>query len=225
MYLLRLLVETIVIAGVLPAVLIFSIAGRWDLWNVWAYVGILTILFCYHIVALYRKNPDLLKEREKPPSHGRAWWTITITPAVMYILQPIVAGLDHRYHWSDIIPLGGVIAGLVIVVIGLSLLTWAMFVNPFFSGAIRIQADRGQRVIHEGPYAFLRHPGHAGGILAFLAAALALNSLLSILPVVVIMVPIVVYRTIVEEQMLRDELAGYADYAAKVPYRLIPGIW
>jgi len=39
------------------------------------------------------------------------------------------------------------------------------------------------------------------------------------------MVPIVVYRTIVEEQMLRDELAGYANDAAKVRYRLIPGVW
>jgi protein-S-isoprenylcysteine O-methyltransferase Ste14 len=191
----------------------------------WAYVGILTVLFCYHIVALYGKNPDLLKEREKPPSHGRAWWTITISPAVMYILQPVVAGLDHRFHWLDIAPPGGVIAGLAIVIIGLALLIWAMSVNPFFSGAIRIQADRGQRVIREGPYAFLRHPGHAGGILAFVAGGLALNSLISILPVVVIMLPIVVYRTIVEEQMLRNELAGYADYAAKVRYHLIPGVW
>jgi len=158
MFLLRLLIETIVISGVLPAVLIFSIAGRWDLWIVWAYVGILTILFCYHIVALYRKNPDLLKEREKPPSHGRAWWTIPISPAVTYLLQPIVAGLDYRFHWSYSVPLGGVIAGLVIVVIGLALLIWAMSVNPFFSGSIRIQVDRGHRVIREGPYAFLRHP-------------------------------------------------------------------
>jgi protein-S-isoprenylcysteine O-methyltransferase Ste14 len=28
-----------------------------------------------------------------------------------------------------------------------------------------------------------------------------------------------------EDQMLREELAGYADYAAKVRYRLIPGVW
>jgi len=223
--LIRLLVGTIVISGVLPAVLIFSIAGRWDLWNVWAYVGILTIMFCYHIVALYRKNPDLLKEREKPPSHGRAWWTITISPAVMYILQPVAAGLDHRFHWLDIVPLGGVIAGLVIVVISLALLIWAMFVNPFFSGAIRIQADRGQRVIHKGPYALLRHPGHAGGTLAFVAGGLALNSLVSIIPVIVIVLPIMIYRTMLEDQMLRDELAGYAEYVAKVRYRLIPGIW
>ena len=71
----------------------------------------------------------------------------------------------------------------------------------------------------------MRHPGYAGFLLFYVASGLALNSLLSIIPMVVIALPIFVYRTLVEDQMLRDELAGYADYAAKVRYRLIPGIW
>ena len=71
----------------------------------------------------------------------------------------------------------------------------------------------------------VRHPAYAGGTPALVAGGLALNSLISIIPVMAIMLPIVVYRTIVEEQILRDELPGCADYAAKVRYRLIPGIW
>jgi protein-S-isoprenylcysteine O-methyltransferase Ste14 len=141
------------------------------------------------------------------------------------LVQPIIAGLDHRFHWSDNIPLAGVVAGLVIAAIGLGVVIWAELINPFFSGAVRIQADRGQRVISAGPYAIVRHPAYAGGLPALVAGGLALNSLVSIIPVVVLALPITVYRTIIEDQMLRDELAGYVDYAAKVRYRLIPGVW
>jgi protein-S-isoprenylcysteine O-methyltransferase Ste14 len=80
-------------------------------------------------------------------------------------------------------------------------------------------------VIREGPYAIVRHPAYAAGTLALAAGGLALNSLVSIIPAVVIWLPILIYRTMIEDQMLREELAGYAEYAAKVRYRLIPGVW
>jgi len=215
---------SVIVSVALPPVLFFSFAGRWNLWYVWAYAGILAILFSFNLLALYLKSPDLLQERMKLPS-GRAYWTGPIIPAIALLLQPPIAGLDHRFHWSDIVPLAGVLAGLVIVAIGWGLVNWAELINPFFSGAVHIQADRGQMVISEGPYGIVRHPGYAGGLLACVAGGLALNSLLSIIPVVVITLPILIYRTMIEDQMLRDELAGYADYAAKVRYRLIPGVW
>ena len=223
MYLFWAWVSTIVSIA-LPPVLVFSLARQWDLWYVWAYAGILALLYSFNILALHLKKPDLLKERMRPPS-GRAYWTGVIYPVVQLLVQPIVAGLDHRYHWSDSVPLYGVAAGLAIVAIGLGVVIWAELINPFFSGAVRIQADRGQRVIREGPYAIVRHPAYAGGLPALVAGGLALNSLISIIPVIVIVLPIMIYRTMIEDQMLRDELAGYSDYAAKVRYRLIPGIW
>jgi protein-S-isoprenylcysteine O-methyltransferase Ste14 len=215
---------SLIVSIALPPVLFFSLAGRWDLWYVWAYAGILTLVFSFNLLSLYFKNPDLLKERMKPPS-GRAYWTGPIIPAVALLLQPPIAGLDHRFHWSDIVPLTGVLVGFVMVAIGWGLVNWAELVNPFFSGAVRIQDDRGQQVISEGPYAVVRHPDYAGGLLASVAGGLALNSLISILPVVVIALPILIYRTMIEDQMLQAELPGYANYAAKVRYRLIPGVW
>jgi protein-S-isoprenylcysteine O-methyltransferase Ste14 len=215
---------SLIVSIALPPVLVFSLAGRWDLWYVWAYAGILALLYSFNILALQLKKPDLLKERMKPPS-GRAYWTGVVFPVVQLLLQPIIAGLDHRFHWSDVVPLGWMLAGLVIVALGMGLVIWAELINPFFSGAVRIQADRGQRVISEGPYSVVRHPAYAGGIPALIAGGLALNSPVSIIPVVVIVLPIMIYRTILEDQMLREELAGYADYAAKVRYRLIPGVW
>lgn len=123
------------------------------------------------------------------------------------------------------ITLPPVLAGLAIVALGMGLVIWAELINPFLSGAVRIQADRGQRVISNGPYRIVRHPSYAGGIPALVAGGLALNSLVSIVPVIAIALPIMIYRTMLEDQMLRDELASYAEYAAKVRYRLIPGLW
>src|SRR5262249_49928265 len=121
-------------------------------------------------------------------------------------------------------PSAGVMAGLAIFAIGLGLFTWSALVNPFFSIVTRIQADRGQRVISEGPYGIVRHPGYAGNLLGMVVGGIALNSLLSIIPSVIAVVT--TFRgTAIEDRMLQDELAGYAQYAEKVRYRLIPGIW
>jgi protein-S-isoprenylcysteine O-methyltransferase Ste14 len=224
MYLLLNLVAMVVFLGVI-ATMIFSLAGRWDVWNVWAYAGIVTVVFLFMTLGTYRISPDLLKERIRPPTRGRVRWPSSLVTVVVSILQSVIVGLDQRFHWSDIVAPAGVVAGLGLVAIGVGLMTWSALVNPFFSPVTRIQADRGQQVISAGPYRIVRHPGYAGALLWLLASPLALNSLLAMIPVVVIMVPLTLYQTMIEDRMLRGELAGYADYAVSVHYRLIPGVW
>ncbi len=75
-----------------------------------------------------------------------------------------------------------------------------------------------------GPYRIVRHPGYAGNIVALVGIVLALNSLWTLIPAVVALI-IAVIRTVLEDQTLRDELPGYRDYARRVRYRLIPGIY
>jgi protein-S-isoprenylcysteine O-methyltransferase Ste14 len=224
MWLLRNLV-TFMSLAVIAAGLISGLAGRWDLWNVWAYAGMLAVLVLSMTLGNYRSRPDLLKERLKPPTGGRVRVPSSRAGPVVLILQWIVAGLDQRFHWSDIVPPAGMVAGLVIVALSMGLFTWAALVNPFFSSVTRIQDERGQRVISAGPYAIVRHPAYAGLILYAAGGGLALNSLLSIIPILVLLLPTTVYQTMVEDRMLQGELAGYAEYAAKVRYRLIPGLW
>jgi len=97
-------------------------------------------------------------------------------------------------------------------------------VNPFFSAVVRIQRDRGHRVIEAGPYRLVRHPGYLGGLLSQLAAPLVLESVWAWIPAALIVV-LVGVRTAQEDRALRAELEGYVAYAARVPRRLLPGIW
>jgi protein-S-isoprenylcysteine O-methyltransferase Ste14 len=99
-----------------------------------------------------------------------------------------------------------------------------MIENRFFSSMVRIQVDRGHVVCDSGPYRVVRHPGYAGNLLALPGMVLALNSMWTLIPAAVALV-IAVIRTVLEDQTLQDELPGYRDYARRVRYRLIPGIY
>jgi len=99
-----------------------------------------------------------------------------------------------------------------------------MQANRFFSAVVRIQEERGHAVASGGPYRFVRHPGYVGMIAQFLVTPLTLGSLWALMPAG-IAVGLYVWRTALEDRTLREELAGYQDYAARVRYRLLPGIW
>ena len=99
-----------------------------------------------------------------------------------------------------------------------------MVANAFFVATVRIQTDRNQMVISSGPYRYVRHPGYAGTILLHLAMPFMLNSLWALIPAGLIVLVLIV-RTALEDKTLHDELLGYKEYAARVRYRLLPGVW
>jgi protein-S-isoprenylcysteine O-methyltransferase Ste14 len=96
--------------------------------------------------------------------------------------------------------------------------------NRFFSGTVRLQPERGQRVVSSGPYRWIRHPGYAGGLLVYLATPIFLDSIWACLPAI-LLTALLVLRTALEDRFLQDELAGYREYAGRVRYRLVPGVW
>jgi protein-S-isoprenylcysteine O-methyltransferase Ste14 len=113
---------------------------------------------------------------------------------------------------------------LTFFVLGQGLFSWAMASNKYFSTCVRIQIDRGHTVATSGPYRYIRHPGYVGYTVSFLGMSLALGSLWAIIPAGLIACLLVV-RTALEDRTLQDELPGYKDYAQRVRYRLLPGIW
>ena len=136
----------------------------------------------------------------------------------------VVAGLDAvRFEWSAM-PVGWWALGLALFVAGTSLFSWSMGVNPFFEKTVRIQTDRGHRLIDTGPYACVRHPGYVGFLGWILAPPLLLLSWWAFVPAALSVAGLVA-RTALEDRTLRAELDGYADYARRVRYRLIPGLW
>jgi protein-S-isoprenylcysteine O-methyltransferase Ste14 len=206
---------------VAAAVALFAAAGTVAIPGFWVYLAIFAVVMIVSFVAL---DPDLLRERmqpggKKPPLALRVF-------SLVLFIHWIVAGLDRgRFHWSDNVPdwLQGVC--LFTFAAGYALALWAMRVNRFFSSVIRIQTDRGQHVVTTGPYAFVRHPGYTAGILVIAASGPALGSWLAAALVVIFMLPFLLHRTITEDRVLHAELAGYSDYAARVRWRLVPGIW
>jgi protein-S-isoprenylcysteine O-methyltransferase Ste14 len=114
--------------------------------------------------------------------------------------------------------------GLAGLILGMTLFSWGMVTNAYFAVAARIQSERGQQVITTGPYRFVRHPGYAGTILTAVTIPLLLGSLWAFWPGLVLIAALVA-RTLLEDRLLHAELPGYGDYARRVRFRLLPGVW
>jgi protein-S-isoprenylcysteine O-methyltransferase Ste14 len=169
-----------------------------------------------------------MAERQNKESfqNAKAWDKVLAPLMAVSVSFPmvIVAGLDHRYNWSPEFPLWLSVVGFIFIAFGYAFASWALAENRFFSGVVRIQTDRGHVVCDTGPYRFVRHPGYAGNILPLFGIVLALGSVWTLIPAAVASI-IAVIRTVLEDQTLQEELPGYRDYAQRVRYRLIPGIY
>lgn len=135
-----------------------------------------------------------------------------------------VAGLDAvRFSWSRV-PLALKILGFMGYIPAMIILFSVFAKNPFLSQLVRIQADRGHRVCATGPYKYVRHPMYVGIMISILCVPLSLGSFYALIPGSLI-VFLFVLRTSLEDKTLYEELPGYREYAERVRYRLIPGIW
>jgi protein-S-isoprenylcysteine O-methyltransferase Ste14 len=215
-----------IIVTVMVAVVLFVSAGRVDLPIFWIYLAAHSGAQLAMTLLVFRRNRDLLEERQKPGENAKAWDRSLLRIYIqLIVLLLVVAGLDvGRFHWSDTVPLWGQVAALVGFVLSFAFSIWAMVVNDFYSRVVRIQRDRGQYVVAGGPYRFVRHPSYIGTILSWACAALALGSWLALAPVALIAATLTV-RTALEDKTLLEELDGYAAYAQQTRYRLLPGIW
>jgi protein-S-isoprenylcysteine O-methyltransferase Ste14 len=169
-------------------------------------------------------NPELLIARSRI-RWAKRWDKILgwiMIPAAMAVI-PVAALDDGRFHWLPV-PQWVCGIGYVLFLLSMAVGTWVGAVNKFAEPAVRIQTERGHKVVDTGPYAIVRHPGYAAGLLLFPGIALALGSLWALVPVGLISL-LLILRTQWEDQTLQAELPGYREYTARVRYKLIPGAW
>ncbi len=223
----RVIIQMLVFVVLVPF-LPLLISWKWDWWEAWVYALIGIMGFIVSRVLAARRHPDLLAERAKYMQHEdiKPWDSVLARLVGLGGgLIPLVAGLDARYDWpGGDFGLTEEIIALVFILAGFILGSWALMENRFFSGVVRIQKERGHHVISTGPYAWVRHPGYAGALLTYWLTPVFLDSLWTFLPVVFITVVLLI-RTDLEDRALKNELAGYREYAQKTRYRLLPGVW
>ncbi|HXH71867.1 MAG TPA: isoprenylcysteine carboxylmethyltransferase family protein [Mariprofundaceae bacterium] len=211
----------------IPLILMIC-GGELGWWQAWLYSMLILAAGIGGRMWAEQRHPGLTAERQSMESlqNAKAWDKVLAPLMAVSIGYPmvIVAGLDHRYHWSFEFPLWLIVIGFILISLGYAFAAWAVAENRFFSSVVRIQTERGHVVCDSGPYRFVRHPGYAGNVLALFGIVLALGSVWTLIPAAVALI-ITVIRTVLEDRTLQEELPGYRDYARRVRYRLFPGIF
>jgi protein-S-isoprenylcysteine O-methyltransferase Ste14 len=210
---------------VMMAAILFLSAGRWDWGWGWALVGVMAAWIVGTGLVVIPRYPQLLADRVGPQKGAKKWDTVLMGTIGMLVLAGyVIAGLDQRNGWTVNVPSLLQWAALLLTAAGYAVTVWATASNAFFSMIVRIQTDRGHTVATGGPYRFLRHPSYLGQIAVYLATPILLGSWWSCL-VGAVCVLLILLRTALEDRTLQAELAGYKEYAGRVRFRLLPGIW
>lgn len=210
--------------AVVMGLLLFVPAGTVRYWQAWVYLSIFIGAAALTTLYLMRKDPALLARRMSggPTAETRpVQRLIMLGASISFLALLVVPALNHRFARSAV-PLGAVVAGDVLVVVGFYLIFLVYRENTFTSATIEIAEN--QKVISTGPYAVVRHPMYASASLYLLGTPLALGSYWGLIPIVV-MVPFLIWRLFDEERLLADNLPGYRDYQRQVRHRLVPFLW
>jgi protein-S-isoprenylcysteine O-methyltransferase Ste14 len=221
--LLIIVADFLVIIGLLfiPAGTVGWIAG-------WVFVALLCGITLLVVRMLVRNDPELLQERMSSPLQrkNQPLWDKVLLPVLMllFVVWLILMSLDAvRFGWSDV-PVWLQALGALGIVLSFYGMYLVYRENAYLYPVVKLQEERGQSVVTTGPYRYVRHPMYASGLVLFPATALFLGSWLGLLLSPVLMA-LIILRTALEDRMLRDGLAGYAEYARNVRYRLVPRVW
>jgi len=207
------------------AAALFIPAASLDWPQAWAALAVMLAWVVATALIILRIHPALLAERLGPRKGTKKWDVIILSVlGLLQLARYILAGLDRRYGWTSEFPPAIQVGALVVCAAGYALVSWATAANAYFSQVVRLQTERGQAVISDGPYRWVRHPGYAGAILF----ELAVPFLLSCWPAFFVSLAVfflLVLRTSLEDRTLQTELAGYVVYTERVRSRLLPGVW
>jgi protein-S-isoprenylcysteine O-methyltransferase Ste14 len=188
------------------------------------------LMWCFSIVMslwLLRSNPDLLAERltgiGRPDQ--KTWDKVFLgLMTIAFFAWLTLMGLDAvRFRWSHV-PLWLQGIGAVLLLGSFYIFYITFRENTYLSPAVRVQTERGHTVVSTGPYRYIRHPMYAGFGAFTLGTALLLGSWYGLLGGL-LLIGMVAWRGVREEQVLQEELEGYDDYMHRMRYRFIPHVW
>jgi protein-S-isoprenylcysteine O-methyltransferase Ste14 len=217
------------IAASLSGVLFFGVflfwpAGTFNYWQAWVFIAVFTAVTTGPNVYWGLRKPEVLRRRMRagPIAETRVAQKIAIVGTyALAVSMAVVSALDHRFGWSHV-PTPAVLTGDGLVALGLVMAMLVVQQNSHAAATVRVEAE--QTVVSTGLYGIVRHPMYAGALIMIVGTPLALDSywgLVTVVPAVAALV----FRIQDEEKMLRDELAGYDEYAHEVRYRLVPAVW
>jgi protein-S-isoprenylcysteine O-methyltransferase Ste14 len=206
--------------------LLFASAGTLRWVAAWVFLGAMAVIGISCGLWLAWTDPALLTERMRPmlrDDQPAADKKFILTFGLVALIWLVTIGMDERMHASDV-PVALQALGLAMLVISTCFIMWVMRENSFAATIVRLQPERGHRVVSTGPYAFVRHPMYSGTVLFFVGVPLLLGSWwgVAMSPLFVVLFA---FRVAIEERVLIAGLPGYTDYAAQVRYRLVPGFW
>ena len=209
------------------AALLFIPAGTLDWPQAWVYVALFMSVGLVSGVSIARHDPALMTERMRGPiqREQKPWdKRLLLVGVTLFFAMHIVAGLDAvRFHISHM-PVWLNVVGALGIVLAFAAFHVVLRTNAYAAAVVKVQKERGHQVISTGPYAYERHPMYAGAIFYFLGLPLLLGSWWAF-AIGVVLIVVFAVRAKWEEEMLIAELPGYREYAARVRYRLIPGVW
>lgn len=207
------------------ALALFSSAGTFRWPRAWIYIALSLLGMAATAPILRRRNPGLIEARGKWHKDTKPFDKVFLAIYLPLVFAlAVVAGLDAvRFRWAPL-PLSTLYPGAALYAIATAWISWAMVMNPYLEQTVRIQHDRGHRVIDAGPYRFVRHPMYAGLIACYAAMPPILGSGWAF-AVSAAVTAALLWRTVREDRTLREELPGYNEYASRTRYRLLPGVW
>jgi protein-S-isoprenylcysteine O-methyltransferase Ste14 len=215
---------SLLVLFIVIALLLFVPAGTLDYWQAWAFLAVYFAASFAITLYLVKNDPRLLQRRMRggPLAEKQAAQKIIMSlTSLGFIALIVVPALDRRFGWSQLPP-SLVLAGDVLVALGFLAVAFVFRENSFSSAIIELASD--QKVISSGPYAWVRHPMYAGGLVMLLGIPIALGSWWGLLVLAAIF-PALIWRLIDEERFLGRNLPGYIEYRHQVRYRLMPLVW
>lgn len=211
---------------VLFALALFLPAGTLSWLAGWFFLG---LFFSFYIAItwwLFKHNPALMRERMSLATSDQQGWDKVLFPLLLVYTFAwlIFMSLDAaRFHWSQAAAWVQIL-GSIILVCSFYLLFLTFRENSYLSPVVRVQGERGHRVVSTGPYHYVRHPMYAAIFVFMVGTSLSLGSYYGI-PLGLVFIGMLARRAVLEERILRKELNGYADYMERVRYRLVPYLW